>query len=56
MLSLKGLAVCGGLHDCLAMKEGLLKQLEMGLQVPTACIQGLDSVLISLLCPDSVVW
>lgn len=55
MLSQKDLAVCGGLHGCLVMTEVLLKQLERGQQVPTACIQGLDYVLISSLDPKSVV-
>lgn len=37
-------------------EEGLLKQLERRQQAATACIQGLNSVLISSLYPNSVVW
>lgn len=43
-----------GLHGWLAMKEDLLKQLERRQQAATACIQGLDSVLLSLL--TQILW
>lgn len=55
-MPLKDLAVQVGLHGWLAMKGGLLKRLERRQQAATACIQGLDSVLLASLYPNSVVW